>query len=485
MAWHCADCGKRNADSVAECLNCGANRPEDIAVSRIGKILVSRYRIDKVLKAGGMGCVFLGYDLQKDRVIALKEMKPGSSSREDEDYARSKFMQEVDLLAKLEHTGLPRVTDFFVTRNQDGILVHYLVMTYIEGQDLETLMGERDGKPLPFALVMDYSLQILKILNYLHTNDPTVVYRDLKPSNVIIRDGRVYLVDFGIACQYTPNKPGTLIGTPGYAAPEQYQGLSEPRSDLYSLGVMMHYLLTGVDPECQGAPTFQFKRLRDVNPSIPEEVDSLVYSLLSLAVKDRPKSAHSVISILRLYTLMEKNREDGEREEMERRQWRKYILEPIQQLKDYLGRALKSPTAFVLALLMVVFIATTTVRHVINRLSNPGRVSGHTLKNDNAPKKKLTEHEKKMMETKFIKAIAKSDLKTMQTLLNRGMTPNILLDGDKMTPLHYAALNDQPDPAMFLISRGAEVNRTDAHRRTPLYLAKSGLMASILIKGNL
>jgi len=171
-------------------------------------------------------------------------------------------------------------------------------MTFIEGKDFESVLNERNQEPLPFGDVIDYFYRLLEILSYLHSHVPPIIYRDLKPSNIMINEDKVFLVDFGIARIFTPQQKGTAIGTPGYAPPEQYKGFSEPRSDIYSLGVLIHYMLTGVNPEDSSRPPFTFDPPRKLNKIIPEYLDRIIVSMLDLNIEKRPHSAKRIMQML-------------------------------------------------------------------------------------------------------------------------------------------------------------------------------------------
>ncbi len=293
MPWLCIECQKLNADDESLCCHCKEPAPDD--ADRVPFELVDRYRIVRVISTGGMGRVFRGWDREKNRPVAIKEMLVTSVDPEERQYAQARFMQEVDFLGRLNHQALPRLVDFFVVRQKKGDgIIHYLVMEYISGQDLGNIMKDLGGKPMDTPGAMSFFLQLLDVLSYLHYGDPPIVYRDLKPSNVMIRQGKLFLVDFGIAREYNPGSKGTQIGTPGYAAPEQYQGICQPRSDLYSLGVLMHYLLTGIDPEGDDRPTFTFEPVKELNRDVPDTTSELIGRMLSLPVRDRPSSALDV-----------------------------------------------------------------------------------------------------------------------------------------------------------------------------------------------
>ncbi|MCE1247413.1 MAG: serine/threonine protein kinase [Firmicutes bacterium] len=258
-------------------------------------ILSNRYEIMEKVKSGAMGCIFKARDSRLDRIAAVKMMFSGDSAGDNKDRLNL-FKSEARMLSKLHHRGLPKVTDFFTeynaeTKNQD----YYIVMSWIDGPDLETIMESRKNQPLPVDTAMDYFRQILEILRYLHSGNPPVIYRDFKPPNLMVSDGRVYLTDFGIARFLERKKENVMAGTPGYAAPEQLAGITDQRSDLYSLGVLMHFLLTGKDP--QKAKQFQFESIRKFNRDVPEYFEDIIECLVCKEPERRPPSAEEVIKM--------------------------------------------------------------------------------------------------------------------------------------------------------------------------------------------
>lgn len=205
-----------------------------------GSILQNRYRIEALLRRGGMGAVYRAIDLTFGTPVAIKENLEVSPA------AQRQFSREAAILHQLHHTNLPRVTDYFAVSNQG----QYLVMDYIEGQDLEDVLA---NGPVPEAKALSWIVQVLEALEYLHGQVPPVIHRDVKPANIkITSQGRVVLVDFGLAKAYRPRAPttsGARAVTPGFAPPEQYgQGNTDARSDLYSVGATLYALLTGQAP---------------------------------------------------------------------------------------------------------------------------------------------------------------------------------------------------------------------------------------------
>jgi len=247
-----------------------------------GTILQGRYAIDRLLGGGGMGMVYLARDQRlANRPCAIKEMVDHFIDQAQRIEANEYFAREADTLAQLKHQAIPAITDRFELANR-----HYLVMEYVEGRNLEEELAVR-GEPLPEGLVIDIARQLCDVLAYLHGLAPPIIYRDMKPSNVMLNsNGRVVLVDFGIARLFKAARKGTMIGTLGFAPPEQYQGLVDPRSDIYSLGATLHYVLTGRDPE--KFPPFSFPPVRDLRPAVSSNLAGAIDAALAYEMDGRP-----------------------------------------------------------------------------------------------------------------------------------------------------------------------------------------------------
>jgi serine/threonine protein kinase len=244
-------------------------------------VIGGRYRVVRVLGGGGMKMVYLAEDLRLgSRRCAFAEMVDGFTSPEAQQQAIAAFQREADMLAQLSNEHIPHVFDRFSEANH-----HYLVMEYIDGATLEDEI-KRNGGKLATGVVVDAAIQILDTLEYLHGLIPPVIYRDLKPSNVMITAAaQVKLVDFGIARFFAPLTNATMIGTQGYAPPEQYRGKVEARSDLYALGATMHHALSGRDPAAE--PPFSFPPLRKVAPEIDAGLAAIVDQALAYDVGRR------------------------------------------------------------------------------------------------------------------------------------------------------------------------------------------------------
>jgi len=250
-----------------------------------GTIVGGRYRVVRALGGGGMKLVYLAEDLRlAGRSCALAEMVDSITSHELQQQAVVAFQREADMLAQLANEHIPRIFDRFSEANR-----HYLVMEYIDGDTLEDELRSNGGK-LPPARVIEIARQILTTLEYLHNLEPPVIYRDLKPSNVMVtRDGMAKLIDFGIARHFAPLSNATMIGTQGYAPPEQYRGRVETRSDLYALGATMHHALSGRDPAAE--PPFSFPPLRKLCPDLDSSLAALVDQALAYDVVNRMHDA--------------------------------------------------------------------------------------------------------------------------------------------------------------------------------------------------
>ena len=237
-----------------------------------GAILQNRYEIIKVLGHGGMGSVYLARDLRfRDRKCAVKEMINATPDPQIRKLAVDSFKREADLLAELKHPGIPEIYDNFSENIRS-----YLVMEYIEGEDLESILENTEGM-LKEETVLDWATQVCDVLLYLHNQNPPIVFRDLKPSNIMLRkNNKVALIDFGIAKVFEGGPKGTMIGTQGYSPPEQYQGEAEPRGDIYALGATLHHLLTKRDPRLETPFTFHNEPARLLNPALSEATDAII-----------------------------------------------------------------------------------------------------------------------------------------------------------------------------------------------------------------
>ena len=213
-----------------------------------GSLLAGRYRILAKVGEGGFGVVYKARDIQRrHRLVAIKQIDLGALSSRQIIEATDSYNREVSMLSRLNHRNLPRIYDHFTDPTH-----WYVVMQYIEGETLEDYLKRAKGGRLPPKQVRAIGVQLSKVLYYLHAQTPSIIFRDVKPANIMrTRRGRLYLIDFGIARHFNPDKKRDTgpLGSPGYAAPEQYgRAQSTAQTDIYGLGVTLQTLLTGKEP---------------------------------------------------------------------------------------------------------------------------------------------------------------------------------------------------------------------------------------------
>jgi len=245
-----------------------------------GTVLMDRYEIEQVRGVGGMSTVYRARDLRFANVLRYTAIKEMFDTTTDPSVGRirlANFEREASILATLNHTSITKIYDYF---SLEGKV--YLVLEYIDGKDLESMLDDRAG-PMPEDEVLRWSIQICDVLNYLHGHKPQpIVFRDMKPSNIMFDNSssRIMLVDFGIAKVFQSDKKGTMIGTEGYSPPEQYRGIAEPRGDIYALGETMHHLLTNSDPRTETPFTFHERPPRRLNARISPATETLIMRAL-------------------------------------------------------------------------------------------------------------------------------------------------------------------------------------------------------------
>ncbi len=236
-----------------------------------------------------MGAVYRARDLRFSavtKIVAVKEMSNVAPDPRLRRIGIQNFEREANILASLSHPAIPKIFDYFSEGNRS-----YLVLEFVEGQNLENLLEERK-RPFSQEEAIEWAVQVCDVLVYLHAHTPPVIFRDMKPGNLILRyDGRVMVIDFGIAKVFEHGQRGTMIGTEGYSPPEQYRGVSEPRGDLYALGATLHHLLTGRDPRLEPPFTFHERPIRLFNTDVSPEVEAVIMKSLAYDIEERFASA--------------------------------------------------------------------------------------------------------------------------------------------------------------------------------------------------
>jgi outer membrane protein assembly factor BamB/tRNA A-37 threonylcarbamoyl transferase component Bud32 len=255
-----------------------------------GTTLVDRYLVQGVLGIGGMGAVYRARDLHFPNVtklVAVKEMVNRALDPVVRNTIVRNFEREANLLASLDHRGIPRIYDYFSINERS-----YLVEEYISGKDLEKIINSTQDFIAEDRAVR-WGIELCEVLEFLHGHKPeTIIFRDMKPSNVMInaRD-HVVLVDFGIAKHFQSGEKGTMIGTEGYSPPEQYRGEATPLADIYALGATLHHVLTKKDPRLEPPFSFSERPVRQINPNVSPILEAVINTALSYNPEDRYQNA--------------------------------------------------------------------------------------------------------------------------------------------------------------------------------------------------
>lgn len=280
-AHFCPQCGQLQKQQTPIRYETGKLPPQSAVTDGNGET----YLISSLIAKGGMGAVYKAVRPSDQTVWAIKEMSESVVDSKDWDQALAAFYEEARLLQTLAHDNLPAVIDVFEDRHR-----HYMVMDFIDGHTLTELMSQAGGT-LTAGEVVEWGKQLCLVLDYLHKHNPPIIYRDLKPDNVMVETGtkRVKLIDFGIARRFKGGKKSDTVhlGTSGYAAPEQYGKSgreSDASTDIYALGATLHHLLTGLDPSQN---PFNFPDIQS-----HAKVSADVAAAITRAVKLRPEQRY-------------------------------------------------------------------------------------------------------------------------------------------------------------------------------------------------
>lgn len=253
-----------------------------------------KYEILKEIGKGGMSVVYLAMDKHLNKQWAIKEIRKTGKDKKGTIYVQS-LMTEANLMKRLDHPAIPRIVD--IVENSEAI---YVVMDYVEGESLDKVL-EKFG-PQPQDVVLDWAKQLADALNYLHSQNPPIIYRDMKPANVMLKpEGTVKLIDFGTAREYkgTNIADTVVLGTPGYAAPEQYgKRETDGRTDIYCLGMTLHHLLTGQNP-CDS--DYEYFPVRYWNPGIHEGIERIIERCVRPDPEDRFQNCTELLYALENY----------------------------------------------------------------------------------------------------------------------------------------------------------------------------------------
>lgn len=259
----------------------------------IGSLLDGKYRVLSQCGQGGMSVVYMAMNERANKTWAIKEVrKDGTQNFE---LVRQGLIAETEMLKQLSHPHLPSIVD--VIDGEDSFLI---VMDFIEGQTLKEVLDEYG--PQPQESVIEWAKQLCDVLGYLHGRNPAIIYRDMKPSNVMLKpDGNIVLFDFGTAREYRAGRveDTVALGTRGYAAPEQYggQGQTDARTDIYCLGATMYHLLTGHFPD----ESESMAPIRTWNPELSGGLEKIILKCTRKDRKDRYQNCAELLYALEHY----------------------------------------------------------------------------------------------------------------------------------------------------------------------------------------
>lgn len=280
---------------------------------QIGSMVDGKYKILNKIGQGGMSVVYLAMNERANKQWAVKEVRMDGAGNFR--LVKQRLMAETDLLKKLNHPGLPSIVD--VIYGEETFLI---VMDYIEGRSLDSILKEYGAQSQ--EEVVDWAKQMCDVLSYLHSREPPVIYRDMKPSNIMLKpDGRVMLIDFGAAREFKEEGGGdtTCLGTRGYAAPEQYggHGQTDARTDIYCLGATMYHLITGQNP---GSPPYEMYPIRFWNPDLSSGLEEIILKCTRRNPGERYQTCGELMHDLEHYREM-----DTDRRRIQTRRWRIFL----------------------------------------------------------------------------------------------------------------------------------------------------------------
>lgn len=264
-------------------------------MAQIGQVIDGKYEILKEVGRGGMSIVYLAMDQRLNKQWAVKEIKKKGKDANNE-YVIMSAIAEANMIKALDHPSIVRITDII-----DAEDVIYIVEDYIEGETLADIL-KREGAQ-PQERVIEWAIQLCEALQYLHTRTPAIIYRDMKPANVMLRpEGNIKIIDFGIAREYKEEniEDTTCLGTKGYAAPEQFggRGQTDARTDIYCLGATLYHLITGKNPS---QPPYEMYPIRYWNAELSAGLEAILLKCTQNNPEDRYQSCEELLYALKHY----------------------------------------------------------------------------------------------------------------------------------------------------------------------------------------
>ena len=268
-------------------------------MAQLGFTIDNKYEVLKQIGKGGMSTVYLAMDKRLNKQWAVKEIKKVANDKNNEIVVQS-LLIEANMMKKLDHPSLPRIVDII-----DSGKTIYVVMDYIEGESLDKILASSGAQPQD--KVIEWAKQLCDVLRYLHSQNPPIIYRDMKPANVMLKpEGTLKVIDFGIAREFKEHNISDTVslGTKGYAAPEQFGGMgqTDARTDIYCLGVTLYHLVTGQNPS---EPPYEMYPIRQWNPSLSSGFEAIITKCTQLNPDDRYQNCDELMYALEHYNEMD------------------------------------------------------------------------------------------------------------------------------------------------------------------------------------
>ena len=291
----------------------------------IGQIIDGKYKILNVIGKGGMSVVYLAMNERANKQWAIKEVR--KDGKQDFDVVKQGLVAEIDMLKRFNHPNLPSIVD--VIDSRDTFLI---VMDYIEGNALDKILKEEGAQRQED--IVEWAKQLCDVLGYLHSRKPPIIYRDMKPANIMLKpDGKVMLIDFGTAREFkdTSVADTTCLGTKGYAAPEQFggHGQTDPRTDIYCLGATMYHLVTNHSPSSY---PYQMYPIRQWNSLLSSGLEAIILKCTKQNPSERYQSCAELMYALEHYQEM-----DVESQRIQTLKWRTFIATSVLTVVTALG----------------------------------------------------------------------------------------------------------------------------------------------------
>ena len=260
----------------------------------IGSLVDGKYKILSKVGQGGMSVVYMAINEKANKTWAVKEVRKDGVL--DFEAVKQGLVAETDILKKLNHPNLPSIIDVIDT--EDSFII---IMDYIQGNSLNKALKEYGAQPQEY--VIEWAKQLCDVLGYLHSRQPAIIYRDMKPANIMLKpDGNITLIDFGTAREFKEKNLAdtTCLGTVGYAAPEQFGGMgqTDARTDIYCLGATLYHLVTGCNPS---EPPYEMKPIREINPALSSGLERIILKCTQRNPDDRYQSAAELMYALNHY----------------------------------------------------------------------------------------------------------------------------------------------------------------------------------------